>query len=1316
MSFCIVGARSGIRLVLYLIISLILLCLSVAGFATQTETRGLHAAPAPGAVIIDGSLKDWDLSGQTLMCYDLENLRDIYSAQVSLMYDETNLYMAIHFKAPRPLSNHHDPRYNGNKGWAADSVQIRFKTDRIAHVTAWDFVDKSEPAINISYGDDGGDPSITLFQTKGWEMERGAAMAFQKDIDNKGYVQEIRLPWNIIANRKFAPGESLNMGFELLWGGGDWPDMRYADNLMPGKSSREFFWTAKDSWGPVTLEKKGNFKLPPPDWAARIAKSRQEQKGPVSIAYILPKDARVTIAVDDDKGTRVRNLIAALPRVKGKNTELWDGLDDYGKPVAPGKYSFKGIYHDPIHTNWVMSFASPGNPSWDTADGRGGFYGDHSAPRAVAAAGEFVALGCPIGEAGKPLIACDLNGQRIWGQANRNFGQFGIQSLATDGTTLWVGSDAQPPVIYRVQMATGLYSPWNKTVKDPDGHDIKILDLPVTTTIEEDKRPKDPNDVTLVATVGPNLTAIAYRSGRIAVSLEHDNQIKILDSDTGEIKATYSVNAPKSVIFDLQGDLLAISEGKIIRIKSDGIMSPFSNETWNDAIGLTIDNAGNVYLSVRGIEQNVKRYSSEGKLIAEIGKRGGRPSHGKYDETAMLNPAQIAIDSKGRLWIAEENFNPKRTSIWDTKSGALIKELVGTTPYAGAGGINPFDPTMAFSTDTVFKLDLEKGTSKPVYSISASRNSEQLFPPSVFSITHRIIQHSAVTLVYTSDGAWQYVTITAKIGDDWKSVAALGLVLNHDELMRNQYAPESIRKKFAHPIWKGHEGELFTWTDKNGDGLVQLDELKFSVLIIKGVRAKLENHYWGQLPDTDGTISYFNTEANALVKFAVSAWTDNGMPVYDPTNVQVLKADIPGIIHNDEGHIAGGADGVVYKLQNPMFAMDKTGHVIFTYPNNNPSVHGSHTAKSSAPGYLIGPSSILGVGEYGPEIGEIFDTNGNLGENYLFTRDGLWVQSLFKDVRGGYTVSDKAARGISLDEITAGSESFGGNFVRTTAGKTYLTIGGTDARVIELTGLESIKRFNGKFEYSPKQFLAAQKLMQEKAAKASESRNYRVAMLAKSLDGSATSWPELTDYKLPAMDIEDSADARFARVSAKWDKDNLYIAWRVFSPVNRMRNSGQDHRLLFKTGDVVDLMLGPDPQSSLGKDLRLLMTIKEGTPIAVINRKTAPGAPASDKYVFSTNWHVLEFEQVKAVKEVQIVSSPIQDGYFVQAVIPWKMLGFIPRSGLKFRADAGALMADQGGVNTIARHYWSNKATALVSDIPGEAELTPALWGNWTLE
>jgi len=103
-------------------------------------------------VVINGKLDDWDLSGQTLMCYDIETLRDVYSVEVAMMYDADNVYFALHWKDPNPMSNSHDPHYQAAKGWAGDSVQIRFKTDRIAHVTAWYYAARKEPTIQIDYG------------------------------------------------------------------------------------------------------------------------------------------------------------------------------------------------------------------------------------------------------------------------------------------------------------------------------------------------------------------------------------------------------------------------------------------------------------------------------------------------------------------------------------------------------------------------------------------------------------------------------------------------------------------------------------------------------------------------------------------------------------------------------------------------------------------------------------------------------------------------------------------------------------------------------------------------------------------------------------------------------------------------------------------------------------------------------------------------------------------------------------------------------------------------------------------------------------
>lgn len=1297
--------------------------------AVQTDNHGIHAVPVPkpAALKIDGDLADWDLSGAILVTYDIESLSDVYSGKVSAMYDAGNLYLAIRWKDATPMGNSHDPRYQGSRGWAGDAVQLRLKTDRISHITAWYYAAKNEPAFQITYGKSltepfkGGD--FQYYQTDGWKLQQGVEMAFKADADGKGYVQEMKIPWKLITlEKEFRAGDTFSLGIELLWGEADWPVHRYADNLVEGTTSREFFWTAHNNWGPVVLEPKGNLQLPEPAYLAALRQTQQGDSadGPVAITYSLPKDARVSLAIEDASGKRIRNLVPGLPRKAGANTEKWDGLDDAGKPVTPGDYTFKALYHDGIRANYALSFANPGNPSWLTDDGRGAFYGDHTEPQAAAAAGDFVALATPMGEAGKHLIATNLDGQRLWGLTNRVAFDGGRISLATDGKTLWVGSEGKQSMLYRVDIATGRYSPWEFLQKDKDGNEFNPVDLQISELPGVGASPSVANKVgandSHVLAGGPNLCGISYRDGVLAAAFARENSVRRLNAKTGAVISAVPAESPRAVAFTPKGGLVILSQGRLLLAGADNKTRPFTAEPLPDAWGLAVGADGLVYVSVRGAEQNVKVFSAEGKLLREIGRRGGRPHHGAFIAGAMRNPAGLAIDSRNRLWVTEETDNPKRTSLWDVTTGKLLKDMSGTTTYAGGGTINPFDATMGFSDDTVYRIDWKTGAYEAVYSVGGSDHPDDLFPPSVHAITSRVIMKNDRLYVYTTSSARgsREVQVTLFDGKDWRSVAHLGLVVQGNDT-RAEYA------KYQHPFFAGRDGQRYAWADENGDGIVQPPELHFEMLTLDGKPLAARSYYWGQLPDVDGTVTYVAPEVNSLVQFTISGYTKAGAPVYDLAKPRIVRVDQPLVGKgNGEGQVIGGSQGRVYLNQDPLIAVDKDGRVLGSYPNPHTSVHGSHTAKAARAGYLIGPSSFLGVIPAGDEkqggAGEIFALNGNLGENYLFTYDGLFIQSLFKDTRGYFETPARAVRGMSLDTITAGGESFGGNFTRTADGKVYITNGGTDARVIEITGLDSIRRFAGKFTFTKENFAEAQELQAKKLAETLVPKTYAIAAGSATVDGKADEWPALFDESKPALLIQENPKQRYARVEARYDADNLYLAYRVFSNRSAMKNIGQDDRLLFKSGDAVDLMLGPDTdQDGVTGQLRLLLTYKDKAPVAVINQKAAPGAHASEKFDFSSPWRTITFARVATVKSVTLASAPVPGGYLVEASIPWRVLGVTPQSGLKLRGDVGVLFGD-GGTQTISRQYWSNKATGLVNDVPGEADLAPRLWGTFTLE
>ena len=280
-------------------IILALAAVQAAHAQQSTQNVGMHAVPAPGKVVIDGKLDDWDMSGTRLMCYDVSALRDRYSAQAALMYDAEYFYVSLRWKDPTPMVNRYEPVVERGQAWKADCVQLRIRTDRITHVDCWYYTDGEQAGASIHYG-----------------------MLKKHDPDYEG-------------------GIGIDNAMDS---GRDWCVHRFADNVSPkARSGAIFFWQGKAAWGQVTLEPEGNLQLPPQTFKEAPVK---ELTGPIKVDFELPKGAYVTIAIDDAEGRRVRNLVSERGYEPGPHTVRWDGADDDGKLQPAGDYRWKGLYRD----------------------------------------------------------------------------------------------------------------------------------------------------------------------------------------------------------------------------------------------------------------------------------------------------------------------------------------------------------------------------------------------------------------------------------------------------------------------------------------------------------------------------------------------------------------------------------------------------------------------------------------------------------------------------------------------------------------------------------------------------------------------------------------------------------------------------------------------------------------------------------------------------------------------------------------------------------------------------------------------------------
>jgi hypothetical protein len=159
--------------------------------------------------------------------------------------------------------------------------------------------------------------------------------------------------------------------------------------------------------------------------------------------------------------------------------------------------------------------------------------------------------------------------------------------------------------------------------------------------------------------------------------------------------------------------------------------------------------------------------------------------------------------------------------------------------------------------------------------------------------------------------------------------------------------------------------------------------------------------------------------------------------------------------------------------------------------------------------------------------------------------------------------------------------------------------------------------------------------------------------------------------------------------------------------------------MLFKTGDSVDLQIGADPGANPRRggpvpgDMRLLLAPFQGGNIAVLYRHRLQGA--ADGVVFHSPWRSEKVDSVKKLESAKIAVTKSGDTYCVEVAVPLGELG-LTSFGKTLRGDFGVIYGDAEGTANIFRNYWSNQATGLVNDVPGEIILSPNLWGDIPME
>ncbi len=1091
---------------------------------------------------------------------------------------------------------------------------------------------------------------------------------------------------------------------------------------------------------------------------------------PIAVRFKLAEPGYVTLVIEDAEGKRVRNLVSETRFPAGENVAWWDGTDDLGRdhdaakhglyhipeqPVAPGAYRVRGLFHKGMDLRYEFSIYNSGDPAWETADKSGGWLTNHTPPQAVVfvpaektpEGKAMVYIGSAVSEGGAGLAWVDLDGKKIGGRGWIGGNWTAAPHLARDA-----GKNAVPDVFAYVG------STWTSgtTNTDREHGELRITALTAKGDKPVIKHPFTPpagdeGDHHWIAQLG----GIAAHDGLVVASFNKLGSLLFVDARTGKTLGEVPVKSPRGLAFDAQGRLLVSSENKLLRFDAASLppgaqgrpdVSGRMPETagrmpalpkhavlvpngLSDPQGITLDAAGRIYISDRGDSHQVKVFSPEGKFLHAIG-HAGAPKAGPYDSLHMNNPHGLAVDERQQLWVAENDFQPKRVSVW-TLDGKFVRAFYGPGRYGGGGTLDPRDKTRFYYDGIEFKLDWKTGANEPaaVFSRSGHDDVESLFRAGPPQTPIYAEGRQYMTNCYNSSPTGGHASATIWLMKDGVAVpvAACGRANDWPVLKADAF-------KARWPQGVDPNGDmqknmtLFVWSDRNGDARVQPGEIAMVKTKTGGITVAQD-------------LSFLDARVDdKAVRFAPKSFTAQGVPVYDLSTGETLAngAQSPASSGGDQVLI-GPDNWTVLTVAPEPFAHEgfgglKNGKPLWSYPSLWPGLHASHEAPvPDRPGEVLGSTRLLGdfITPQKGDAGPVWGINGNMGDMYLLTADGLFVAQLFQDSRTGHHwTMPKAERGALLNEITLHDENFFPTMTQTSDGAVYLIDGGRTS-LVRVDGLENIRRLpTTELRVTADDLKTAaawrvQAEVQRQLTRGSGTLNVMLRKDAPVVDGKLDDWAG-ADWAV--IDRRGTA-ANFNSDSKPYDitgavtivGDRLYAAFRT-QDAELLKNSGDTPNAPFKTGGCLDLMLGTNatadpkrPRPAAG-DERLLITQVKGKTLALLYRAVVPGT--KEPVPFSSPWRTITIDRVDDISaEVQLAMSVEKNekgkvaSAFYELSVPLAALGLKPADGQSIKADIGILRGN--GFQTLQRVYWNNKATAITADVPSEAELTPALWGRW---
>ncbi len=1327
-------------------ISVFLLTITVA-LSVDEMGATMTAVPVPKGVTvkIDGDLADWDLSAQEWVAVSPE-IADRFSGNIAVMYDDNAVYLAVDSTTGGgPMINFNKPN---ERPWQGHSIEIRFiaSPDAPYPFSAKEPVTEAHP--NQKYYPFCKTLRIykeTVSQTPYFVIQHGppyngmrddvnpadVTLSFKENRANDRYVMEARVPWSRLGvtsgKNPFKPGDKMTSFWTILW-----PQMRAEFLCSSPMGGFGWAWHRMNGWGQIKFSGENNITKRHGNMQEYLIKQDAGKDKGTPFEINLPTAMKTSVSIVDKDGNMVRELIGGEPRTAGKNTVYWDGYDWLGNPMPTGDYKWKAYASPGLKPVFMGAAGTSGTPAWNTADGKGGWGGDHGQPIDVASDETGTYFLWDNNEAAKAFVKVGYDDKNSWRNNAFIEGGFGPYSAcATNGKyfyVIWGGT--KKTYMSRFNCANGLAEPFSA-----DNPYILV------NNCELDKNPVSGNYSFDTETYPrPETIGLAATATEVYATAFSKHKIYVYDAITGEKLRELDCAWPRGICADKNGDIYAISSnpgsyGNCIKRFTHGkgtatnaILLVGPTAPWD----IAMDKTGHIFVTDSGLGNQIWVYEKcpqysvpwagnfTVRHIGWIGKPGGRASYGTYDKNAMLHPTGITVDAKDRVIVAQNSI-PAVFQRFEAKTYAVEKEWFGEISYGPPSWPSAKDPLSVYALykeGKIIRATLKgDGSNGP---ITAYWDLTKMGLPAPFNnvgggytgMANVIVPHGFEYMFHTSSNSTGTFPIFRVDGDTLTPAAYV---------RATGYYPGFLNEQFG----------LELWSDKNHNGKIDETEI---IRTTELAGQKL----------TDGFIAMASFWMNAKCDIFI-AHTSNRI-----FRIPAKSVDRKGAITWDLSKANIIADGVLPRTNRANtsprggilgFADDRYGNLFtcfnigrysdFKYASKEWSdamtPGQGHTGnifvikieKFTANGKLQWMAGRKATGTAKP--GEMYHTwifAGIAGNGYpavasewtpvsFYTPDGFFVDTLLGDPN----------RGGEPDEYNiGGGENFTGRVTWfADRGECYLYSGNCHPNVYRIDGFDKNGNIKGetRFEGTMK------------------------------LTRYANPFPQVADVVKPPVNIirlnnpilskkwgdksvimTGNNGEELAKIYVGYDNLNLYARFEV-NDNTPMDNKADDVKLAFKWGDAVGISLGKTGKNEKPQigNIRLLATEFKGKPvvIAMIPESTTMKLPTPYFTPAGGTWN-FAYVGILDAASVRFTKQP-NNSYIAEMQVPLSVLeGLSFKSGDKLSFEAEVLLSGYGlrGFQTMSRnHLFTPRSfvpAKMVDDVPTEARLYPAQWGEAIIE